>query len=227
MTIISIVHLQLIPLLSNSFLPDHFSLLNPSNIFQWVEYIFPCCRPIKNAPRLVLLIWTVFWSEEHSSCTRQLCKWCWEIQAPLDAWRSLRICHEGFTGCSIMGKFTHFWAKDQEETLQRFALSQRVSCGFFHRRDGQMSNVCRKPFRLAESWNSSTCNSLTHELHHYFAGYYPLLIRAGEHSHVINRYRGKKSFSFFPLPSLWTKEKLTCLPLTLQKLWQFVQTFFM
>lgn len=148
----------------------------------------------------MLLIWTVFWSEEQSSCTKHPCKWSWKIQAFLDAWGFLGICHEGFTGCSMMGKFPHFWAKDHEDTLQRLAPSQRVPCGFFHRRDGQMSSVCRKLFRLAESWNSSTCNSLTCELHHFCAGHYLLLIQAREYSYGINRHRGKNSLSFIPLP---------------------------
>lgn len=198
---------------ANSFLPDHFSLLNPSNISQRIEYIFPCCRPINNAPRLVLLIWRVFWSGEHSSCTRHQCNGLGK-QTFLDTWEFLRICHEGFTGCSMMGKFPHFCAKDQEETLQRLAASQRVSCGFFHRRDGQVSNDCKKPFRQAESWNSCTCNSLTHKLHHFCTSHYLLLIWAGEHCHRINRYRGKNRLSFIPLPCLQTKKKLTHLPLT-------------
>lgn len=143
--------------------------------------------------------------EEHSSCTRHPYKQYWETQASLDAWEFLRICHKGFTGCSMMGKFSHFWAKDQGETLQSLAPSQRASCEFFHRRDRQMSNVCRKPFRLAESWNSPTCYSLTFtiSLLVIICSWYEL-----GNTHGINRHRGKNSLSFVPLPCLWTKKNL-------------------
>lgn len=105
--------------------------------------------------------------------------------------------------------------------------SQGIPCGFFHRRGGPTISVYRKTFRLAESWNGSACSSLICELHRYCAIQYLLLIWSGEQSHVINKCRGMNSLSFIPLPCLWTKKKLSCLVLTLQKLWQFVQMLFM
>lgn len=106
--------------------------------------------------------------------------------------------------------------------------SQSISCGFFHRRDGPTSCVYRKTFRLAESWNESACSSLICELHRYCAVQY-LLLRWSGQSHVVNKYRGMNSLSFIPLPCLWTKKKLSCPVLTLQKLWclKFVQMLFM
>lgn len=105
--------------------------------------------------------------------------------------------------------------------------SQSISCGFFHRRNGPTSSVYRKTFRLAETWNESACSSPIYELHHYCAVQYLLLIWSWEQSHAINKYSGMNSLIFIPLPCLWTKKKLTCLALTLQKLWQFVQMLFM
>lgn len=176
------------------------------------------------------MLWRQTWSQEPSSCTRHPRKWPWETDASQSLkipknlpWGIYRLLHDG-QNPSILSKRS---GTNSAKGCSWIHPLRAPPVGFSTEGIWPPSSVYRTTLRLAESWNESVCSPLICELHRYCAVQYLLLIWSGEQFHVVNKKRGMNSLSFILLPCLWTKKKLTCLVLTLQKLWQFVQMLFM
>lgn len=109
-----------------------------------------------------------------------------------------------------MGKFPHFWAKFRKKLCKGLHL---LRVDFSTEGVDKWAMFLENPldWLRAGIHPPAILWPVNFELHHFYADHYLLLIEAREHSPGINRYRGKNSLSFIPLPCLWTKKKFTCL----------------
>ena len=172
--------------------------------------------------RLILLIWTVLWSQtwsqEPSRCTRHPQKWPWKTDASgyLDIPRNLpwgicRLLHSG-QNPSFLSKRS---GGDSAKGCSWIHPLRVSPVGFCTKGMDQEAAFIEIPLVWLRAGTNLPAVPFC-ELHHYCAVQYLLLIWSGEQCHVINR--GMNCLSFIPLPCLWTKKKLTCLVLALQKL---------